>query len=60
MIRMQPITEGEWVRIARKHYRHESGVEIRYDWNRCLWQIIGGRYDSLYYERLWAAQHAAV
>ena len=59
MKRMQPTTEGEWARVARKHYRHMSGVEIVYRPNLWLWEIVGGRNDGLKYERLWAAQHAA-
>lgn len=59
MIRMQPITEGTWNRVAKKHYRHESGVEVIYRHNDWVWEIIGGRNDGLRYERLWAAQHAA-
>lgn len=32
---------GEWVKVASKHYRHISGVEIRYNCNRWVWEIIG-------------------
>lgn len=59
MTRMQPTTFGTWNKIAKKHYRHESGVEVIYRHNGWLWEIVGGKNDGLRYERLWAAQHAA-
>lgn len=37
MNRAKPITQGTWNRIARKHYRHIDGAEVRYDHNRFLW-----------------------
>ena len=58
--RMQPITEGEWVRAARKTYRHETGIVVRFDDNRWGWEIIGSsRFDGCLFGTLWAAQMAA-
>lgn len=59
MTRNKPITEGTWNKIASKHYRHESGVEVAYRPNSWVWEIVGGKYDGLRYDRLWAAQHQA-
>ena len=53
------INNGEWSRIARKTHRHESGIVVRYDFNRCLWEIVGGKEDGAFYYTLNVAQHAA-
>ena len=45
MTRMKPITQGTWNRIARKHYRHESGVEVIYRPNSWNWEVVGGAND---------------
>lgn len=56
---MKPITSGEWAKAGRKHYRHMSGIEVRYNHNRWLWEIIGGPEDGLAYGTLWIAQYQA-
>ncbi len=48
------LASGSWVKLAPKHYRHESGAEIRYDCNRWVWQIVGAEAYTL----LWVARHA--
>lgn len=58
--RNKPTTEGTWVKIARKHYRHITGIEVRYNCNRWLWEIIGGPEDGSAYGTLWVAQHSAL
>jgi hypothetical protein len=57
--RLKPITEGTWVKIARKHYRHVSGIEVRYDDNAWTWEVIGGKDDGHRYGTLSVAQWAA-
>lgn len=47
---------GAWCKVGRKHYRHESGIEVRYDCNRWLW-IVVGHGDG--YRSLWIAVHRA-
>ena len=45
-----------WTKVARKHYRHISGVEVRYDCNRWGWEVVG---EGLYFTVLYAAKHWA-
>jgi hypothetical protein len=59
MTRQQPITEGTWNRIARKHYRHINGAEVIYRPNSWNWEVIGGPNDGLRWTTLSAAQHFA-
>lgn len=59
MTRQQPTASGTWNRIARKHYRHISGVEVIYRPNTWNWEVIGGQYDGLRWSTLSAAQHFA-
>lgn len=58
-MRAKPCTSGEWARVARKHYRHVSGIEIAYDHMAWNWQIIGGREDGNRYPTLSVAQYSA-
>ena len=53
------INNGEWNRIASKTHKHESGIIIRYDYNRWLWVVVGGKDDGHAYMTLSVAQHAA-
>jgi N-acetylneuraminic acid mutarotase len=48
-------TTQQWAKVGRKHYRHESGAEVTYDYNRFLWIANGFGYTTLH-----AAQSAAV
>ena len=60
MTRMKPETAG-WEKVGRKHYRNtERGVEVRYDCNRWLWEVIGGSNCSLFYTTRTVAQYYAV
>jgi len=47
------VESGAWVKLGKKHYQHSSGIEIRYDCNRWVWQIVGGHAFTL----LWVARH---
>ena len=58
-MRMKPDTTT-WETIARKHYRHVTGIEVRYNCNLWQWEIIGGAEDGLFYSRLWVAQSSAL
>lgn len=60
MTRMKPITEGTWNRIARKQYRHISGIEVLYRHNSWVWEVVGGKNDGLCWTTLSHAQHFAV
>lgn len=33
------LTSGQWAKVGRKHYRHESGAEVKYDHNAWGWRI---------------------
>jgi hypothetical protein len=45
---------GAWVKVGRRHYRHVSGAEVKYDCNLWGWATGGRLYASL-----WAARDAA-
>jgi len=49
------VQSGEWCKVASKHYRHASGVEIRYNCNRWLWEVSTGEA----YTTLWVARYTA-
>lgn len=53
------LASGQWVRVARRHYRHVAGVEIVYDNNRWLWYVRGGASDGEGYATLEAARYYA-
>lgn len=59
MNRAKPITEGTWTKIASKHYRHIDGIEVKYNHNRWVWVIVGGRNDGQAYGTLSVAQYVA-
>ena len=46
------LASGQWNRIARKDYRHASGVRIVYRSNDYVWEIIGGARDGDCYTTL--------
>ena len=46
------LASGQWNRIARKDYRHETGIRIVYRNNDYLWEIIGGARDGERYTTL--------
>lgn len=50
------VESGAWAKVGRKHYRHESGTEIKYDCNAWGWRINGGKQV---WQALWAARHNA-
>lgn len=62
MRRARPTTSGEWALTskARKVYRHESGICVKYDHNTFTWEIWGGPNDANRYRTLTDAQHWAV
>ena len=33
------LASGQWAKVGRKHYRHESGAEVRYDNNAWGWRV---------------------
>ncbi len=51
------VASGAWCKLGKKHYQHSSGIEIRYNCNRWLWEIVG-RNEA--YTLLWVAVHAAL
>lgn len=58
MMIAKPITTGTWAKTARKTYRHESGIVVRYVDNKWAWTVIGGKHDGFYFGTLSAAQSA--
>ncbi len=51
------LASGSWNRIARKDYRHSSGIRITYRDNDWVWEIIGGARDGDRYTTLHIARH---
>ena len=49
-------TDGDWMKLGKKHYLHGSGREVRYDCDRWGWEVVG--LNELY-TTLWAAKHRA-
>jgi hypothetical protein len=59
---MESTTQEErnmWSKIASKHYRHESGIEVIYRHNAWTWEVVGGRDDGHCYTTLRVAQYSA-
>lgn len=50
------VIPGEWVKVAKQHYQHVNGVQVKYDCNAWKWQVIGGPNCGYYYDTKWAAQ----
>ncbi len=46
------ISSGQWTKVARKDYRHSSGIRIVYRHNTYVWEIIGGKFDGDSYTTL--------
>lgn len=52
-------TKAGWAKVGRKHYRHDSGVEVKYNPNKWLWEVMGGENNGEAFGVLWAALHRA-
>lgn len=50
-------TKQGWTKIAKAHYRHESGSQV----SKCNqgWQVIGSANCGYVYGTMWAAMYAA-
>ena len=50
-------TKQGWTKIAKAHYRHESGAQVR----KCEkgWEVIGSANCGYVYGTMWAAMYAA-
>lgn len=57
---LSDVEESEWTKVASKHYRHVTGVQVKYDHNRWAWAVIGGKNCGRLYETKWASQMEAV
>jgi hypothetical protein len=52
------VNSGAWVKVAKQHYRHESGVEIKYRCNDWLWEVVGAsEHDGYRWDTLKAARY---
>ena len=50
--------DGNWMKVAKKHYIHGSGAEVVYDHNRYGWQIVKADGSKGYmFGALWVAKH---
>ena len=54
--------DGSWAKVGRKHYRHVSGAEVRYDHNGWAWladNVPGRAFDALWLAKLECEKAAA-
>ena len=47
-------TDGAWAKAGRKHYRHVSGAEVRYDHNAWCWRA--SNVEGRVWDALWIAK----
>lgn len=53
---LEIVAAGDFVKIGKKHYRHESGREIKYDPNKYVWNCPPKNDEvEVGFERLWVA-----
>jgi hypothetical protein len=48
---VEMVASGAWVKVGKKHYRHVSGEEIKYDCNAWGWRAVGRLYTTLWMAR---------
>jgi len=53
------VGSGAWVRVAKKHYRHVSGVEIVYRCNHWVWAVVEDGKPETRWSMLWVARYEA-
>lgn len=51
------IASGQWARVAKSHYRHETGIEITKSKNGSGWVV--STEPQYVWSRLWVARHNA-
>lgn len=54
---IEMVNSGSWIKVGKKHYRHESGIEVRYDCNRYIWIV--STQPNHGYSTLWVARYEA-
>lgn len=57
---LSTVVPGEWAKVASKHYKHVSGVQVKYEHNHWRWQVIGGPMCGYAFDAKWAAQTEGV
>ena len=57
---LELVASGAWAKVGTKAFRHESGVEVRYDHNAWLWRVVGGADDGNGYKTLDVAAYSAL
>jgi hypothetical protein len=50
------VNSGAWNKVGKKHFRHVSGAEVRYDCNAWTWAVTGCAADGERYSALHAAR----
>lgn len=53
---LSDVVANDWLKVASKHYKHKSGVQIKYNHNRWKWEVIGGIKCGNLYDTKWVAQ----
>jgi hypothetical protein len=53
---LSEVVETDWAKVASKHYKHKSGVQVKYNHNAWKWEIIGGAKCGSLHNVKWEAQ----
>jgi hypothetical protein len=53
---LSEVIETDWVKVASKHYKHKTGVQVKYNHNAWKWEVIGGAKCGMFYSVKWEAQ----
>lgn len=53
---LSEVVETDWAKVASKHYKHKSGVQVKYNHNAWKWEVIGGAKCGSFYNVKWEAQ----
>lgn len=57
---LSDVVASDWAKVASKHYKHKSGIQVKYNHNAWKWEVIGGAKCGYMYDVKWAAQTEAI
>lgn len=58
---LSSVIPSDWVIEGSRKWRHVSGVLVRYNHNKWMWEVVGStNADGYFYNTKWAAQSAAI
>jgi len=44
---LQIVNDGDFVKVGKKHFRHVSGAEVKYDCNAWAWRACDSLWQTL-------------